>query len=148
MSEERRVFVFISPDILDTLLDNNVDLLDLLRNEGIEPRKALELDPAAIGEKEPATVLIASAALIVSLSPIIARVIQAITSRKVVVREVMLVPVEDSSGNVVKDSRGEPLLQWVVVNRMLESTHTTEQSSFQIKGPLGLQISYQSSNQG
>jgi hypothetical protein len=71
-------------------------------------------DPAAlsVGKKEPATILVASAAVIAAATPILRELIRSISGRDVVVRERRLLPVEDSKGKMVKER-----LSWRTISK-------------------------------
>src|SRR5262249_2004840 len=116
MEERTRLFVFASPDVQELLTGYRIDLVELLAEEGVEVGQAFAENPATSldpGLKEPATVILASAALVLALTPIISRALDRLTRKSVVVKEMILVPVEDSQGNVVQDSLGKPILQWI-----------------------------------
>lgn len=102
-----------------------LDLVELLQRDGLDVSKGnyggARLDTAA-GLKEPVTVILASAAVITSLTPILSKLISSLSRRPVVVSERILVPVEDSSGTIVVDSSGQPIMQWVEKARMVESS--------------------------
>ena len=119
----QETFVLASPAVTEVLADNGVDLVALLRQQGVAVDARLEPDPtrpADAGEKELVTVLLVSAALAAVLGPTITRVIGALTHRPVLVTETVAVPVEDAAGNVVRDARGNPVLQWVDRRRFVE----------------------------
>jgi len=146
MEDRTQIFVFTSPEIEELLLDNQIDLVALLQREGINVSKGFAKNPASnakSGCKDPTTVILASAALILSITPIISKIIASLSHKKVVTYEWQCLPVEDSNGNVVRDDYGKPILQWVERARFLESS-TERQSDYQIylKGPVGLEIGY------
>jgi len=58
--------------------------------------------------------------------------------------EVVLVPVEDSDGNVIKDASGEPVMNWIKRSKILESTRDQNQQEINIKA-LGFEIEIRSS---
>jgi hypothetical protein len=148
METQREVFIFLSPEIQELLADNHVDLVDLLHHEGVNVRRGLGQDPTQIacsGYKEPATTIIASAAFVAALTPILTRVIEALSHKSVVVQEQVILPVEDSKGHPVQDVSGRPILQWVNRQRIIESEEKqVDAMTVAVKGPLGISISYQS----
>jgi hypothetical protein len=146
MERAQEIFIFASPEIQELLADNQTDFMELLRQEGITISRGSSQDPAmgkGSAYKEPATVIIASAALVVALTPIITRAIEALSHKSVLVQESVLVPVEDSRGDVVRDATGQPVLQWRERPHIIESLEKPQaESSVEIKGPLGITISY------
>jgi hypothetical protein len=148
---QRELVVYASPEVEELLADNEIDLVELLRSEGLEVSRgsATEGIPVAeAGLKEPVTILLASAAVIASLTPIISRVISSLSHRRVVTKERLLVPVEDSIGNIVRDSGGNPLLHWVDRTRLLESAaKPSDRTSLKVDSPIGLTINFEASSE-
>lgn len=146
MEDQTQIFFFLSPDIEELLVDNEIDLIELLQQEGIEVNQDFVKDPttdAKSGHKDVTTVILASAALVLAITPIISKVIAALSHKKVVIKELVCVPVEDSGGNVVRDSSGEPILQWVERARILESSkEMRSDTQISLKGPVGLEVTY------
>ena len=146
MEDQTQIFLFLSPDIQELLIDNEIDLVELLQKEGIELNKSFGKDPttdAKFGHKDAVTIILASAALVLAITPIISKVIAALSHKKVLVKELVCVPVEDTIGNVVKDSYGEPILQWVERTRLLESSEEMRSNiQISLKGPVGLEVTY------
>lgn len=101
-------------------------------------------DPASDAEDDTravATTILASAAVIAALTPVILKIIESLTYK--IVHDTVLVPVEDSSGNVVTDSSGEPKLQWVRKAKFLESSQGNSAQEIKIKA-LGFEIEIKS----
>jgi len=146
MEGQTQIFFFISHDIEELLIDNGIDLVEFLQQEGIEVNQDFATDPTTDSKssyRDPTTIILASAALVLAITPIISKLIAALSHKKVLIKELVLVPVEDSSGNVVKDSYGEPILQWIERVRLLESSEKIGSATqISIKGPVGLEISY------
>ncbi|NEP49827.1 MAG: hypothetical protein F6K65_13845 [Moorea sp. SIO3C2] len=146
MEDQIQIFLFISPDIKEILIDNETDLVELLQQEGIEVNQVIAKDPttdAKSGHRDVTAVILASAALALAITPIISKLIAALSHKKVVVKELVCVPVEDSLGNVVRDSSGEPILQWVERTRLLESSEEMgSDTQISLKGPVGLEVTY------
>jgi hypothetical protein len=148
MESEKTVFLYPDPEIQALLADNETDLVDLLRREGLNVRSGPETEPGlpiGLRHKEPASVIVASAALIAALTPALVRLIEALAHRSVVVEEKVLQPVENSKGEVVRDKLGEPVLQWVNRAKVIQSTLPhSDAPTVDIKGPIGISISYRS----
>jgi hypothetical protein len=149
MQDQTEIFIFASPEIQELLADNQLDLVELLKQEGIEVGKGFAKDPTASGDstqKDPTGIILASAALILAITPLISKVLTALSRRSIVIRELVCVPVEDSNGNVVRDRSGEPLLQWVERSRLLEQSEQLQSATqISLKGPVGLEVSYSDS---
>jgi hypothetical protein len=152
MEGQQEIFVFLSPEVQELLADNQVDLVDLLRQEGVTVQRGFAQDPttsADAGHKEPVTIILASAALVVALTPLLTKLIEELSHEAVLVTEQVLVPVEDSQGNVVHDNAGKPVLHWVERPRIVESERQPrEETAVDIKGPLGITIGYKSTPKG
>ena len=144
--DQIQAFVFASPEIEELLADNEINLAELLKQEGIQVDKGFAKDPtitAISGQKDPTGILIGTAAIIFALTPILSKTITAISRKNVVVHELVCVPVEDSKGNVVQDASGAPVLQWVTRARLLESSKSTDSNAqILLKGPVGFELSY------
>lgn len=143
MENQEPVFVFASPEIQEILTDNQISIVDILRQKGFDVSEGFAQDPAqgaGSGYKDAATIILASAGLIAALTPIISQVISTLAHRAVLVREIALLPVVDDQGNVVRDASGEPTLYWAPHTRLIESTEPQGASSVSVQG-LGIKIS-------
>ncbi len=151
METQQQVFIFASPEIQELLADNETDLVELLNQEGIVASRGYAEDPTQSRDaayKEPITVIIlASAALVVALTPTISKVIESLSHKAVEVEEMVIVPVEDSHGNVVRDATGQPILHWVKRKQLKETTQAPpEETSLSLKAPVvGFELSYKAS---
>ena len=140
-------FVLLPSPELDAFLDENgTDLVEILSNEGIVVGQRRTADPAGSAgarEKDPVSILVASAGAALALVPVLSRILSALTHKKVLVKEMMLVPVEDSKGTVVRDAAGNPCLHWVERSRILESAEqSSPKTSVNVEGPVGLKFAY------
>lgn len=138
MEYDREVFVFLSPEVERFLTDNEIGLKDLFVKAGIKTNVKLGQDPVSNGEgrKEPATIILASAAVIAAATPILKELIKNLSGRETAVRERRLLPVEDSKGKTVLDASGEPILHWTNVAKAQD-----EADKITIKG-FGVEISF------
>jgi hypothetical protein len=148
VEDQQEAFVFLSPEMQELLADNQISLQELLRSQGVDAQLKLGQDPAAspvAGHKEPATIIIASAAVIAALTPLLVKAFETLAYKPVVVKEQIVVAVEDSQGNVVRDANGNPVLHWVDRTRVIETdTRPRDETSVDIKGPLGISVGYKS----
>lgn len=149
MESKEELFVFTSPDVEAIFTGNRTNLSDLLKREGYDVEQGFGQDPAKASSgdstREIATTILASAALAAALTPIVLKVIKSLTYKDVVVHEIVLVPVEDSSGNIVKNASGEPVMRWIKQSKILESTRDKNQQEIKIKA-LGFEIEIKSSD--
>lgn len=152
MESEKTVFLYPDPEIQTLLADNETDLVALLRREGLNVRSGSATEPGlptVARHKEPASVVVASAALIAALTPALVRLIEALSHRSVFVEEKVLQPVETSKGEIVRDKSGDPVLQWVNRAKVIQSTPPhPDAPAVDIKGPIGISISYRSNMRG
>ena len=150
MKDQTQIFLFTSPDIKEVLADNKIDLVEILKQEGIQLSQEFAKDPTEnvkSRDREATAVILASAALILAITPILSKVIAALSHKKVIVKELVCIPVEDSGGNVMKNYHGEPILQWVERTRLLESSEEMRSDTkISLKGPVGLEITYEDSS--
>jgi hypothetical protein len=144
------VYVLMSDEIQEVLAAAGVGVDGLLRHEGVDVETRHAADPTGVAgdrTKEPVTLILASAGLVAALTPVLTRVIQALSHRSVIVREKVLVPVEDARGDVVRASDGRPILYWTDRARHVDAgVPAPGNMSVAIEGPLGLKIEYEQSN--
>jgi hypothetical protein len=122
----------------------------LLRSEGISTTLAFAQNPVideGSNQKDPAIVILASAALVISLTPILSRVLASLSRKPVLIKDKALVPVEDSSGNILTNAKGEPILRLEDRSRYVEATSEKDLGKLEIKG-FGISISFDSSPKG
>ncbi|MBP1468914.1 hypothetical protein EYB53_024610 [Candidatus Chloroploca sp. M-50] len=152
MEDQQEALVFLAPEIQELLADNQISLEALLRRQGVDVQLRFGQDPTVGHEnkhKDPVTIIVASSVVIAALTPLLVRAFETLAYKPVVVREQVIVPVEDSQGNVVRDAQGNPLLQWVDRTRVIEtSSRPQEEASADIKGPLGISIKFKSTPKG
>lgn len=147
MENPTEIFIFTSPEIEQLLSDYQTDLVELLKRQDVDVQYGVASNPAAksFQEKSAPKVIIASAALALSLTSVLSQAIQSIAPKGIVVHEIVCITVEDSQGNVVRDASGEPVLQWVRRDKLQEFSQqidTTSQVS--LKG-FGLEVTYSNS---
>jgi hypothetical protein len=109
---------------------------------GFEVRRSYGKAPvqAADGTKDPVAILVATSTVIASLTPALLKIITVLTRRPVVVKEWIAIPVETSSGGVVRDDSGAPILYWAERHRLLESAGPEGRITAKVSGPLGLSV--------
>jgi hypothetical protein len=111
---EERVELLLSREVEELLADNGINLAELLARHGtgLRVELATATGVGASRDKDVAAVLVATAAVIASATPLIIHAFNRLTARPVLVTRVVRVPVEDSTGAVVRDAAGEPVLAW------------------------------------
>jgi hypothetical protein len=137
---EEKTFLFLSEDVESELERKGTEISQILLESGLS--SSLSTDPSKNSNRtrEPVTVILASAGAIMAATPTISKLINAVLRRSLVVEEVVLAPVEDNLGNVVKDAHGEPITAWVSKKRLLESD-AAPKTSVNLEGPTGIKIS-------
>lgn len=146
--ERFEVSFFVDPEIERLLIENGTDVPSLLRREGLEvEQSSSSLAAKPTGEREPVTVLLATAAVIVAITPTLRDIISALSRRDVIVTDRVPVPLLDGRDEPIRDDDGRVVVEWVERKRRLSRdvgrTSTSDETS--IKGPLGIAISYKSS---
>lgn len=131
--ESSSVFIFLDRELDEVLVENGVDLVEALRDQGLAVERGSEADPAAAeGTKEAALVILATGVTFALLGQAIARVVEALNQKPVVVTKRECTPVLDASGRPVPGGRGgKPLMQWretptVVIPQHQATEHRTE----------------------
>lgn len=119
------IFLFSGTEIEQLFMENQIDLVKELREQGLLVERGFTTDPA--GEKseqsrDVALVIIASGITLVALSQAISKIIETLARRPVVVKEITCRPALDANGNVVRQKNGEILMEWKEQHRMLEPT--------------------------
>ncbi|HZM74184.1 MAG TPA: hypothetical protein VFC19_00570 [Candidatus Limnocylindrales bacterium] len=140
-NELELTYVLLSRDVSELLADNHSDLATLMTQQ--DPPVACRpcSDPAfsAQGSKDLSAVLVSAAVLAAGLTPLLLRLIGRLTSRPVLVTELVLVPVEDSSGVVVQDADSQPVLYWAERVRFVEPSSDAGPFSVSVQA-LGVRI--------
>lgn len=134
------IYLSVDPDLQRVLANHDVSVRDLLQRAGDEYVITFGDDPANVENrsKEPATIILASAAAVALLTPLLKEVVRGITRSDPIIRERRLLPVEDSSGNVILNTEGQPILHWVAVAK--GELGQASPDKLKIKG-FGLEIS-------
>ena len=121
MSDLTQAYLILTPDLERVFADADVDLNDLIRRAAPDVRIEMGENPAAkvAGQKEVVTILIASAAVIGALTPVLKELIRAATNRPVVATELTPVPLLDREGKPILRPNGEPAVEWARTMRDL-----------------------------
>jgi len=137
-------YVIFSEEVKTYLADNNIQLNELLRKAG-QNEISVVSDPAAPeGTREPVTILLGAAAVVAASTPILARLIESITNRPVIVKDYDLVPAADQKGHVLLRQSGDPILYWRERTRLIESkSRTTTEQKITAKAIGGIEIGFQ-----
>ena len=146
MADTVPIYVLTTPEVRALLADNETSLGELLRSEGVEVQEQAGANPVRAeggSAKEPVTIILASAAVIATLTPIITRVLQRFSRKPVVAEEQTLLPVLDGSGAPVRDKDGQPLTYWAKRARVVTAPESLPGSAINIKGPMGIELTLQ-----
>lgn len=137
--------ISLSEDIERFLVNQRIDLISYLQQQGVGVQLAVCPDPAGLPEesrtKDLALVIVASAAGIAIILKSLGSLIQQVSHRPVLVKRKILKPVEDSVGNVVYLKNGKVLLQWVEVTEFESPSAPSHKDSITIKC-CGIELSY------
>jgi hypothetical protein len=140
MEEDRRVFLSLSPEVATFLTENDISVADLLKKVKVPAVVTHGEDPATVGSghKEPATIILASAAAIAVATPFLRELIRNISGRTPVIRERRLVQAKDAEGKPVVDKDGQPVMEWQETERA-----NVVGDKIGVKG-FGIEISFES----
>lgn len=117
------IFLFSAPEIEQLLMENQIDLVKELKEQGVAVERGFTSDPAkeeSSQSRDVALVIIASGITLIALSQAISRIIETLARRPVVVKEITCCPSLDSKGNVIRHKNGEILMEWKEQYKMLE----------------------------
>ena len=118
-------FIFQTAEVEQLLMENQIDLIKELREQGLAVERSFTPDPTrgkSDQSRDVALVLIASGIAAIALSQAISKIIETLARRPVVVKEITCSPVLDTNGNLIRQNDGEILMEWKEEYRMLEPT--------------------------
>ena len=138
MDDREKIYLSISPDVGKFLADNGFTIAELLAKANLDAELSLGEDPtlAGSGRKDPATIILASAAAIAAATPLLRQLIGALAGRPAVIRERQLVQTRKTDGSAAVDVAGNPIMEW-------RETERPNADKLNVKG-LGLEISFES----
>lgn len=146
MSDQDTIIPFFSKDIQEFLINNGMDLKSLIELSGHHAVVSQGSDPGSPGTKDVVTIILASAAFAATLMPAICKVIEAVSRRPVIVKE--LVPIVIKNGDQEEaNGDGEERMIWVEKARILERRISTEKTTLKT-GFLGFKIEFSNENKG
>ena len=119
------IFLFPETEIEQLLMENQIDLVKELREQGLAVEKSFTTDPAreeSSQSRDVALGIIATGITLVALSQAISKIIETLARRPVVVKEITCRPALDAKGNVIRQKNGEILMEWKEQHKMLEPT--------------------------
>jgi hypothetical protein len=146
--ERERIEVVLSPEVYEDLLKHNVDIMALLSdsrfdwqptygNSGSNEERAVA--------KEPAIIVLATAAAVVAATPILRDIVSALSRRPVAIRRQRLVTVRGTDGSVIVGSDGEPLREWRDEVLLVSPPGPKEATQkLAVSGPWAIRIEYES----
>lgn len=137
--DEQQVYLTLSPDLEALLSTNDLPIDELLKKAGLK-NLSLGEDPVerGSGRKDPATIIMASAAAIATATPILRELIRAVSGRMPTIRQRRLLQAAKVDGGLAVDEDGKPLLQWHEVE-----TPVWSGDKLHVKG-FGIEISFES----
>lgn len=78
----KEVSIFLSPEVRSVLSENQTDVSEILRHEGLNFETRLATPRGSVGQKDAALILIATAAVIASATPILSRALEALSNKR------------------------------------------------------------------
>jgi hypothetical protein len=125
------IIVSLSPEAIGLLADNGLDLLTVLRQQGVEVQRGEwpeDGPPRESGTKSTELVILASAAAAPMIAVAIARIFDAIgRNRRPVVMERKYEPALDAEGQPIRDADGNPVMKWTETEKPASApTETTQ----------------------
>jgi hypothetical protein len=145
--------ILASRELEDLLSANSTSIADILQSQGVNYE--VDLDPnAAIGEdgatREVVIALLMAMGIIATATPLIRSTIERLTRRPVAIKELRLVPAESSSGDVIYDANGSPVMYWLEVSRLLDpgngNLSQSERLKLSAEAPMGIRFEIESSH--
>jgi hypothetical protein len=94
-------YIFLSEELEQALKERGLPLTDLLKQAGIHDFQVVPESTAPVGTREAVTVILASAALVAACTPVLLRLIEALTHRDAIVVDREVSPAKDEKGNLV-----------------------------------------------
>lgn len=129
MSDQQTLVIELPDEANQLLAENGVDLIAALCESGINVTRSPSTPPfpAKTGGKEVALTIVAVGVAATLVAAGIAKILDALgRNRKVVVTELVLVPVVDGSGKPVHDAAGQPVMFWAEKTRLIDAKQTTQ----------------------
>ena len=142
MENNVQLFLLIPDDMQEALVNNGVDLGEQLKKAGCDVEVSYASDPTEAGTKDAVLVILASAALIVTLGPTLKSILETFLYRPVLVTEKEPVTITDDKGNIIKDEIGEVKYKWVDRARLIQPKHVESTSKTAVKF-MGFEFSYE-----
>jgi hypothetical protein len=122
LDDARPAYIWFDKDTRRFLVASGVKLENLVEKINLEGL-SVGKDPAAPqNAKDAFMILVGSAAVIATATPIILKLIERLTLKPVIVDEIETEAVRDASGDVVRDHHGRPVLVKQIRKRLLEPT--------------------------
>jgi hypothetical protein len=148
MDENLKIFSFAEPEIEDFLHNNHVSLCERLKNEHLPVEEDYAKDPAADGEKDAVTIILATAALAVTLQPVLKKILEGLLYRPIRVTEV--VPIEipsNNNGSLTEGDHKSTKVAWVERTKIVENQPSKERVKV-LAGLWGFKFEYDSNPGG
>jgi phosphoserine phosphatase len=125
------IFIFPTAEIEQLLLENQIDLVKELKEQGLIVERSFTPDPAkekSSQERDLTLVIVASGITVVAVSQAISKIIETLARRPILVKETICTPVLDSAGNFTRQINGEILMEWKEEYKLLEPTQPKKEN--------------------
>ena len=129
--EKEPVFIHMNESVRQILVEHGVDVIRELKKQGLEVERSFQSDPAS-GEKthrDATLVILASGVAINALGTAIAKIIDALSRKPVIAKEIGYGPVMDVNGQAIRDKNGNPIQGWMDTPVLLESSQKPQENS-------------------
>ena len=133
-------YMMLSSDLRNLLVQNGMTIDDVVQRAGAPLLKKTSDPTIPAGTRaDPVTLLIASAAVVATATPLVQKILATLTHRPIVVKERELVAVVDGRGVAVTDQSGAPILAWREKHKLLEPKADPDSAKTTVKG-FGIEI--------
>ena len=128
-------------EVRSALQDQEIDILDLLLDQGFDVKRGAAAHPMALpGTKDAALVILASGASLYMIGLAIVQIIRTLCGRPVIGELGPIEPLVDSQGHIVRDSHGEPITYRVGEKQILSVESRPRDSATTISIPHMLEV--------
>ena len=133
---QTKIYLELPPELEQLLNDNDLSVDEILRQQNVPAKVTYGVLPdepeAGVRSKDPAMIILASAAMALAVGSAISRVLRTLQRRPQLVEYYELVELEDSKGNVLLDKKGKPQLKRLKKYELLEPRKEDSNQSLEI----------------
>jgi len=119
-----KIFLEFDDELQKILIENQLKISDVLRNEGVEASFTYGIAPYQMEEgtrtKEVVTIILASSLLVASIGYAVSRVLNEINNKPHYVDYYENVELRDKNGNILIDEEGKPFFKKVRKQKIIQ----------------------------